>query len=175
MGCSVEAHRSRIGLFVAVLMKILTRNARKAAVKVRGLRVTSFSALLAVSCLLAMLLIGCVEPNPGPLTPTKHTDEPREHHSDSPSSVHKEASGLPNGAPSAQSDTDASVLLQYFLSSAVQAMTSAITRLEEGQRQLTSAMTQHFASIQHSLDARLHQMGEEQHVLHLDVDELHNK
>ena len=38
--------------------------------------------LLAVSCLLAMVLIGCVEPNPGPLTPTKHTDEPREHHSD---------------------------------------------------------------------------------------------
>ena len=174
MGCSVEAHRSRIGLFVAVLMKILTRKARKAAAKVRGLRVTSFSALLAVSCLLAMLLIGCVEPNPGPLTPTKHTDEPREHHSDSSSSMHKEPSGLPNGASSAQSDTDASDLLQY-LSSAVQAMTSAITRLEEGQRQLTSAMTQQFASIQHSLDARLHQMGEEQHVLHLDVDELHIK
>ena len=174
MGCSVEAHRSRIGLFVAVLMKILTRNARKAAAKVRGLRVTSFSALLAVSCLLAMLLIGCVEPNPGPLTPTKNTDEPREHHSDSSSSMHKEASGLPNGASSVQSDTDASDLLQY-LSSAVQALTSAITRLEEGQRQLTSAMTQQFASIQHSLDARLHQMWEEQHVLHLDVDELHNK
>ena len=173
MGCSVEAHRSRIGLFVAVLMKILTRNARKAAAKVRGLRVTSFSALLAVSCLLAMLLIGCVEPNPGPLTPTKHTDEPREHHSDTSFSMHKETWGLPNGAE-AQSDTDASDLLQY-LSSAVQAMTSAITRPEEGQRQLTSAMTQQFTSIQHSLDARLHQMGEEQHVLHLDVDELHNK
>ena len=99
MGCSVEPHRSRIGLFVAVLMKILTRNARKAAAKVRGLRVTSFSALLAVSCLLAMLLIGCVEPNPGPLTPTKHTDEPREHHSDSSSSMQKEASGLPNVPP----------------------------------------------------------------------------
>ena len=121
-----------------------------------------------------MLLIGCVEPNPGPLTPTKHTDEPRGHHSDSSSSMQKEASGLPNGASSAQSDKDASDLLQY-LSSAVQAMTSAITRLEEGQRQLTSAMTQRFASIQHSLDARFHQTGEEQHVLHLDVDELHNK
>ena len=42
MGCSVEAHRSQIGLFAAVLMKMLTRNARKAAAKVRGLRVTSF-------------------------------------------------------------------------------------------------------------------------------------
>ena len=73
-----------------------------------------FSALLAVSCLLAMLLIGCVEPNPGPLTPTKHTGEPREHHSDTSSSMHKEASGLPNGASSVQSDTDASDLLQYF-------------------------------------------------------------
>ena len=88
--------------------------------------------------------------------------------------MHKEASGLPNDVSSAQSDTDASDLLQY-LSSAVQAMTSTITRLKERQRQLTSAMTQQFASIQHSLDARLHQMGEEQHVLHLDVDELHSK
>ena len=42
-----------------------------------------------------MLMIGCVEPNPWPLTPTKHTDEPREHHSDSSSSIHKESSGLP--------------------------------------------------------------------------------
>ena len=141
-----------------------------------GLRVTRFSALLAVSCLLAMLLIGCVEPNRGPLTPNKHTDEPREHHSDSSSSMHKESSGLPDGASSAQSEADASDLLQYlssavqsdtdasdllqYLSSAVQALTSAITRLEEGQRQLTSAMTQQFAGIQHSLDARLHQMGE---------------
>ena len=172
MGCSVDADRSRIGLFVAVLMKSLTRNTQKAAGKVRGLRVTSFSALLAVSCLLAMLLIGYVEPNPG-LTPTKHTDEPREHDSDSSSSMQKEASGLPNGASSAHSDTDASDL--QYLSSAVQAMTSAITRLEEGQRQLTSAMTQQFASIQYRLDARFHQMGEEQHVLHLDVDKLHSK
>ena len=82
-----------------------------------------------------MLLIGHVEPNPGPLTPTKHTDEPREHHSDSSSSMHKEASGLPNGASSEQSDIDASDL-QYL------SMTSAKTRLEEGQQQLTNAITQ---------------------------------
>ena len=55
--------------------------------------------------------------------------------------MHKEASGLPNGASSAQSDIDASDLLQY-LSATVQAMTSAITRLEEGQQQLTNAITQ---------------------------------
>ena len=92
MGCSVEAHESRIGLSVAVLIKILTRNARKAAAKIKGLRVTSFSALLAVSCLLAMLLIGCVEPNPGPVTPTENPEKTPEHHSESPSTMH---SGVP--------------------------------------------------------------------------------
>ena len=69
---------------------------------------------------------------------------------------------------------DASYLLES-LSSSVQALTNAITRLEEGQWQLTNAMKQQFANIQHSLDAKLHQMGEEQHVLHLDVDELYMK
>ena len=34
-------------------------------------------------------------------------------------------------------------------------------------------MKRQFANIQNSLDGKLHQMGEEQHVLRLDVDELH--
>ena len=36
-------------------------------------------------------------------------------------------------------------------------------------------MKQQFAIIQHNLDAKLLQMGEEQHVVHLDVDKLHMK
>ena len=36
-------------------------------------------------------------------------------------------------------------------------------------------MKQQFANIQHSLDAELHQVEEKQHVLRLDVDELHVK
>ena len=81
MGCSLEGYRSTIGLFVGVLIKLLTRNAKKAAAKVRGLRVTSFSARLAVSCLLSLLLIGCVEANPGPSTPPNNTDRNAEQHS----------------------------------------------------------------------------------------------
>ena len=46
---------SRVGLSVAVFIykkkkKILTRNAPKAEAKIKGLFVTSFSDLLAVSC-----------------------------------------------------------------------------------------------------------------------------
>ena len=90
MGCSVKAHRSHVRLFVAVLMKILTRNAGKAAAKIKGPRVMSFSASLAVSCLLAMLLIRCVKPNPVPVTPTENIDKTTERHSDSPFAMHSE-------------------------------------------------------------------------------------
>ena len=110
-------------------------NARKAAAKMKGLRVTSFSALLAVSCLLALLLTGYVEPNLGPVKSTENPDKTMKHHSDSPSAMHSEisVSGLPNGSSSTETNVDASGLLQY-LSSSVQATTSAIARLEEGQR-----------------------------------------
>ena len=36
-------------------------------------------------------------------------------------------------------------------------------------------MKRQFANIQNSLDAKLHQMGEEQHALRLDIDKLHMK
>lgn len=36
-------------------------------------------------------------------------------------------------------------------------------------------MKQQVADVQHSLDAKLHQMGEEQHALRLDIDKLHMK
>ena len=74
---SVEAHRSSIVLFVAVLRKILTRNAWKATAMTKGLRETSFWALLAVSCSLVMLLIGCVEPTSGPWLLPKHQTRQR--------------------------------------------------------------------------------------------------
>ena len=40
---------------------------------------------------------------------------------------------------------------------------------------MTSATKQQFANIQQSLDSKVHQMGEEQHVSRVDVDELHMK
>ena len=70
MGCSVEAYRVTVGLFVGILLKILTKKKRKkaaiAAKRVKGLRVHGLAARIALTTLLLMLLMAEVEPNPGP-------------------------------------------------------------------------------------------------------------
>ena len=66
MGCSVEAYRVAVGLFVGILLKILTKKAAIAAKRVKGLRVHGLAARFAVTTLLLMLLMAGVEPNPGP-------------------------------------------------------------------------------------------------------------
>ena len=64
MGCSVEAYRVTVGLFVGILLKILTLKAAIAAKRVKGLRVHGLAARFAVTALLLMLLMAGVEPNP---------------------------------------------------------------------------------------------------------------
>ncbi|KAK7469861.1 hypothetical protein BaRGS_00036139 [Batillaria attramentaria] len=64
--CGADLNRARVGLFMGVLLKILSRKARIAAQRIRGLRVGGLAAKMAVSTLLALLVIGCVELNPGP-------------------------------------------------------------------------------------------------------------
>lgn len=177
MACSVEAYRSAIGLFVAVLMKILSRYARKAATKIHGFRVNGFCALLAVSCLLSILLIGCVEPQPGPLTHVNDSDNMTEENRAFSQCQRNEgtASGVGNSASSTTTTTmDTRDLLQY-LTSSVQAMTHAITRLEEGQRQLREAVNQQLTTMQTSLGLKMQQLGEEQHIQRLDINELNSK
>ena len=66
MGCSVEAYRVAIGLFVGILLKNLTKKAAIAAKRVKRLRVHGLAARFAVTTLLLMLLMAGVEPNPGP-------------------------------------------------------------------------------------------------------------
>lgn len=154
---------------MGVLIKILIRNANRAASRITGLRVKSLAAVLAVSCLLALLMIGCVELNPGPLTSTEH-----------------EGTGLPGATAgetsqtlakitnSTDNSTETTSLLQH-LASSVQTMTTIITSLKEGQEELKRDMNAQFAGVQKSLDERLHQLGEDQHVLRLDVDEICQK
>lgn len=68
--CQVEmevaAYRARVGLFAAVLYKILVRKAVIARKRVRGMRMHGAAAAVTVFTLLLMLLMAGVEPNPGP-------------------------------------------------------------------------------------------------------------
>lgn len=66
MGCCVDTYRAAVGRFAGVLMKILSRYAAIAGRRVRGYRSQGMCAMLAVTTLLVFLLIGGVEPNPGP-------------------------------------------------------------------------------------------------------------
>ena len=66
MICTCECYRNAIGVFCSVLQNILTRNARIAAGRVRGLRVNSYAASIAMATLYVLLMIGCVKPRPGP-------------------------------------------------------------------------------------------------------------
>ena len=65
MGCSFEAYRMTVGLFVGILLKNLTKKAAIAAKRAKGLRVHGLVARFAVTTLLLMLLMAGVEPNPG--------------------------------------------------------------------------------------------------------------
>ena len=53
MGCSLEDHRVAVGLFVGILLKILTKRAAIAAKRVKGLRVHGLAARFAVTTLLS--------------------------------------------------------------------------------------------------------------------------
>lgn len=70
MPATAEGLRVSVGLFTATLVNILSRKAKTAANKIRGLRAHGFAAKLAVTTLLAFLMMSGIEPNPGPTTPT---------------------------------------------------------------------------------------------------------
>lgn len=155
MGCSVEHYRARIGLFVNTLQKILTRKAKFASAKIRGLRVDKLSGKLAVACLFLMLVMGCVERNPGPPSPPP------------PSASNNIPQSLTTEAESAQ-------WLQG-LSEAVQSLSSGMKRLEEGQQQLAQSLDQKLGTLQSTLNDKLNHLEGQQEVLRLDLDELCDK
>ena len=75
MGCSLEDHRVAVGLFVGILLNILTKKAAIAGKRVKGLRVHGLAARFAVTTLLLMLLMAGVEPNPGPTFTTSEEND----------------------------------------------------------------------------------------------------
>ena len=66
MTCTLECYRILIDAFCSVLQNILTRNARIAAGRIKGNCVNSDAAITAMATLLVLLMIGGVEPHPGP-------------------------------------------------------------------------------------------------------------
>ena len=66
MGCDLQSY-AVVGLFVSVLVKILSRYASIAAKRVRGAKVHSMASKSAVVTLLAFLLMSGIEPKPGPV------------------------------------------------------------------------------------------------------------
>ena len=172
MGCSLETYRSKVGLFVSTLHKILTRYARTAATRVRGLRIHSFSALLSVSSLLLMLLIGCVEPNPGP--PPSPPSSRRPQTTTATSTINDSNSSNRMNSTQGNGEVATAQLLQNVCKS-VQSLTGVVSRLEEGQQQLSGSLNQKLSDIQTTLNDRLQKLGDEQEVLRLDLDELCRK
>ena len=67
MGCDLQTHHAVVGLFVSVLVKMLSRCASIAAKCVHGAKVHSMAGKFAVATLLAFLLMNGIEPNPGPV------------------------------------------------------------------------------------------------------------
>ncbi|KAL8586880.1 hypothetical protein ACOMHN_050985 [Nucella lapillus] len=65
-----------------------------------------------------------------------------------------------------------SAQLLQGLSEAVQSLSSGMTRLEEGQQQLAQSLDQKLGTLQSTLNDKLDQLGGEQEVLRLDLDEL---
>lgn len=168
MGCSLQVYRCVVGLFVNTLLKILNKKAKVAASRVRGLHIRNYCSTFAVACLLLMLLIGGVEPNPGPekIDNTAVADHTAmDSISDNNSNCAQEP-GL--------SDHDTTQILQS-LSQSVQALTGAVRRLEEGQQQLSVSVNQGVSTLQKTLNDKLNRLSEEQEVLRLDLDELSNK
>ena len=134
-----------------------------------------------MSCVLVKLLIGCAEPRLEPLTPTKNPDEHREHQSDSSSFMHKEASPPGIRGQCLLYTVRHSCLLSptlFFLH--CRSHDQSNDNWTGGEAATTDQCHNYKTAVrqyprQPSIEARLHQVGEEQHVLHLDVDELHNK
>ncbi|KAK7491683.1 hypothetical protein BaRGS_00017136, partial [Batillaria attramentaria] len=115
-----------------ILVKILSRYAEIAALRVRGYKAHGLSAILAVSTLLVFLLISGIEPNPGP-NPNNGTAD-----------MENENCSSNNGSMSTTTQTTLEGLGNYMKS-----LMDTVTRLERTQSTLVSDM-----------DQKLHGMGE---------------
>ena len=169
MSCTLECYRTLIGAFCSVLQKILTRKARIAAGRVRGLRVNSYAASIAMATLLVLLMIGGVEPHPGP-TDDKIANGKRDSTSSANDGNHNDR-GNANSPPKVD---------QLF--AAISEVSEAVNRVEAAQAALstqqthnTAAVQQRLAEVEKKLDERLKTLEDSNDVLSADVGEMSTK
>jgi len=152
MGCSIDVYRGRIYLFVSVLHKILTRNTKIAASRVRGFKLTSkLSCLLVASWLMTLLVIGNVERNPGPASPSTATQD-------------NNSREMEDGT----ANKDFMQSVQAGFQQIANDQQHSFQRLENGQQGLNNRLD----TLESTLASRLVQLEAEQDVLRLDLDEL---
>ena len=150
MPATAEGLRVSVGLFTATLVNILSRKAETAANRIRGLRAPSFAAKLAVTTLLAFLMMYGIEPNPGPTTPTSSGRQEGE------------------GDDSASNQPVLKELLEQM-----KTLTQAVSRLESAQIDSTAQMTARLDATEGKLTTRLEEVADEQTVLSHDVSAMY--
>eukprot|EP00745_Piridium_sociabile_P006242 TRINITY_DN14019_c0_g1_i7.p2 TRINITY_DN14019_c0_g1~~TRINITY_DN14019_c0_g1_i7.p2 ORF type:complete len:522 (-),score=104.05 TRINITY_DN14019_c0_g1_i7:3624-5189(-) len=112
------------------MVKILTRKATIAALRVRGYKVQGLSAMLTVYTLLLCLLIGGVEPNPGPGEKNGTTDNANGNNDSTPAATQTTLNGL---------------------SAYMKTLMDSVTRLEKTQGTLMSDMDQKLHGVGESI------------------------
>ena len=160
-----DAHRG----ISSVLQNVLTRKARIAAGRVRGLRVNSYAASIAMATLLVLLMIGGVEPHPGPAD-----DKIANGKRDSTSSAND---GNHNDRGNAISPPTVDQLFAAIseLSQAVNRVEAAQAALSTQQTHNTAAVQQRLAEVEKKLDERLKTLEDSNDVLSADVGEMSTK
>lgn len=179
MGCSLEAYRVAVGLFVGILQNILTKKASIAAKRVKGLRVHGLAARFAVTTLLLMLLMAGVEPNPGP--PPLPTGE--ETHVSSVFDNVVDSGHSNNGTNSGNgidNNSDSNTQQQFDrLFSAINHLARTVSHLgdkvghfEQLQNETAARIDQRLSVMESTINTRLSDVEETQNVLRLDMDAL---
>ena len=161
----MECYRTLIGAFCSVLQKLLTKKARTAAGRVRGLRV-KYAASIAMATLLVLLVIGGVEPHPGPID-----DKIANGKRDSTSSAND---GNHNDRGNAISPPTVDQLFAAISepSQAVNRVEAAQAALSTQQTHTTAAVQQRLAEVEKKLDEWLKTLEDSHDVLSTKAEQL---
>ena len=169
MSCTLECYRTLIGHSVSFCKKILTRKARIAAGRVRGLRVNSYAASIAMATLLVLLMIGGVEPHPGP------TDDKIANGKEDSTSSANDGNNNDWGNAVAPPTVDQLFAAICELSQALNHIEAAQAALSTQQTHNTAAVQQRLAEVEKKLDVRWETLEDSNHVLSADVGEMSTK
>ena len=166
MTSTLECYRTLIGAFCSVLQNILTRNVRIAAGKVRGLRVNSYAASIAMATLLVLLIIGGVEPHPGP------TDDKIANGKKDSTSSANDGSYNDRGNTISPPTVDQLFAAISELSQAVNSVEAAQAALSTQQTHTTAAVQQRLAEVENKPDEWLKTLKDSNDVMSADVGQL---